>query len=283
MICSIVVLYNPTRDEVKNINTYMDMVDYVFVMDNSKENHYKEVVKIFDEKDNGIKLKFFHFPENKGLCYAFNRGMKEAYELGCEWALLMDSDSFLLNNIIEIYKNYLEKFSTKKEAVLSPVHIFERSKLLAYDGFKECKWAMTSGCFYNINIFLRLNGFQEELFVDGLDIDYGYKVCQNGYKIIEVGKAKLKHFPGNTRVLTIGNREIFKYGWASSERYYMQARALIWIFLKYKSMRILGTYLYKWFKVLFLFDDKHEYIKKMKNGTCEGIKLWLKLRKVKNE
>lgn len=41
---------------------------------------------------------------------------------------------------------------------------------------KDVSWAMISGRFYNTTIFWKFLGFKEELFVDGLDLDYCYKI-----------------------------------------------------------------------------------------------------------
>lgn len=274
MICSIVVLYENEEKELEHINDYSEMVDKIFVIDNSKRTNKKKIEKILYENDCIEKLEFFHFPENIGLCCALNFGMEKAHEYGCEWALIMDADSSFLNNIVKIYLGFLNQSIYADIAVLAPVHIFDRGKNKTYEGFKQCKWAMTSGCFYNISIFIQLGGFKEELYVDGLDIDYGYRANKNGYKIIQVGNAKLNHHPGTTHVLKIGSRELVKYGYATPYRYYMQARALIWVIFKYRQLSDVLRYFYKWFKVLFLFDSKKEYIKQLLEGTKEGIKLW---------
>ena len=53
----------------------------------------------------------------------------------------------------------------------------------------------------------------------------------------------------------------------------MQARQLIWVTFKYKKFNIFLIYLYKWFKVIFLFPKKIEFIKAMIKGTQDGKKL----------
>lgn len=54
----------------------------------------------------------------------------------------------------------------------------------------------------------------------------------------------------------------------------MQARAIVWIMLEYHSVKELVRYGMKWGKVLFLFDNKKEYIKQLVCGTKDGINLW---------
>lgn len=100
-------------------------------------------------------------------------------------------------------------------------------------------------------------------------MDYCFKSHENGYDIIECGEAVIKHYPAETRSF-FG----IKYGIASSQRYYMQARQLIWCWKRYKKMNALLIYFYKWLKVILLFSDKREYIKKMMEGRKEGLRIW---------
>ena len=275
MICAIVVLYETKLEEYKNILSYYNQVDFVYILDNSKESHEDIILKLLSKKYN---YRYIHFPENIGLCKALNYGMKMAKKNQFEWALLMDSDSYVKNDIIALYKDFLKKREDNKIAVLSPVHLFDRSNNKKYEGFKEIKWAMTSGCLYNVNIFKKIDGFMEELYVDGLDIDYGYKAIREGYKLYEIGEALIQHFPGETKEVKIGGKVLFKYGSSSPWRYYMQARALVWLILKYKSLYCLIMYFYKWIKVILFFNEKKIYIKELIKGSVEGKRLWLNKR-----
>lgn len=273
MKCAISVLYNPNKNELNNILSYAKYVELIIIIDNSKENNFKSIEQIILKNGIKSKLEFVSHPENIGLCKALNEGIEIAKAYNCEWTLLMDADSSLQNNLINIYESYLEKNNDKSIATLSPVHIFDRSKNKKYQGTKLKKWAMTSGCYYNIEIFKKLGGFKEELFIDGVDMDYGYKAYKSGYKTIEIGEAILNHHPADTHSIKLFGKEIFKYGYASPYRYYLQAKSLIWVAFKYKAYEQLGTYIYKWLKVLFLFDNKKEYIKQIHKGTKEGFRL----------
>ena len=265
MIGAVVVLYNPTKDEIKNINTYLLNVGCAVVVDNSAQNNEQLVEKLVHDKD---KVKYYTEQKNLGLCKAINLGVTLLKEKGCKWALLFDADSKLGSDIVSVYKKAINAYKGKSVALFAPVHMFERSKATPYRGYKNVDWSMTSGWLINIEIFERQNGFFEELFVDGLDMDYCFKSHKNGYLVVECGEAIINHHPAETRKF-LG----FKYGIALPYRYYMQARQLIWCWRRYKKPKILGIYLYKWAKVLLLFDHKIEYIKNMAKGTSDGISL----------
>ena len=262
MIGAVVVLYNPTQKEVENINSYIDKVDYAVIVDNSDQDNEKFVGIILNGQG---KVEYYSEHKNLGLCKGLNLGIEKLKEKGCEWAILFDADSKIGSDIFAIYKNAINDYKNDEVAVFAPVHIFDRSNNGAYKGYKEVSWSMTSGWLVNIEIFEKQGGFFEDLFVDGLDMDYCFKSHENGYLIVECGEAIIKHHPAETRSF-LG----FKYGIASPFRYYMQARQLIWCWKRYGKKKILLTYLYKWFKVLFLFPNKKEYIEEMIKGTRDG-------------
>ena len=276
MICSIVVLYEPEKVDLNNILSYYDSVDFSFIIDNSKESNLKEIEKVLKNKKAHYEYK--HFANNLGLCRALNYGIYHASKLGYKWVLLMDSDSSFITDIIKEFKTFLASNKSDTIAVLSPVHLFDRSKHSPYKGTKRMKWAMTSGCLYNVDVFLKLKGFKEELYVDGLDMDYCYKARENGYNIIQVGQALLKHNPAVTKELKINNYVFFRYGYASPWRYYMQARSLVWTILRYRHIYDAIIYVYKFIKVIILFDNKCCYINEILRGSKDGIKLWKKQR-----
>lgn len=262
MIGSVVVLYNPTLMEIENINSYIDKVDYAVIVDNSDTDNRDKVFSIIDKSK---KINYYTEKKNLGLCKGLNLGIEKLKEKGCEWAILFDADSKIGSDIFAIYTNAINDYKKDEVAVFAPVHIFDRSNNRPYKGYKEVSWSMTSGWLVNIEIFEKQYGFFEELFVDGLDMDYCFKTLENGYKIIECGEAIIYHHPAETKKVLC-----FRYGIASPYRYYMQARQLIWCWRRYRRKRVILTYVYKWIKVIFLFPEKKKYMANMIKGTNEG-------------
>lgn len=263
MFGAVVVLYNPSMKEIENINTYINQVDYIVIIDNSDIDNSALVNKTINRKEN---ILYIANNQNIGLAKALNKGVDILIEKKCEWALLLDADSEVSDNIISIYNKTLKTLNNNNIAVLSPVHLFDRSKNTTYSGYREVKWTMTSGCLFNCELFRNQGGFFEKLFVDGIDMDYCYKSIENGYLIIECGQAYINHNPAETRHFLW-----IKYGIASPFRYYMQARQLIWCWFRYKKIEALFIYVYKWLKILFLFPNKFEYIKEVSKGTRDGF------------
>lgn len=267
MIGSVVVLYNPKIEEIKNINTYLAKVDFAEIIDNSECSNEDMINSIISDLS---KVEYYTEQKNIGLCKGLNIGVNKLREKGCEWALLLDADSKIGTDIFKVYQKAMKIYNNKKVALFAPVHMFDRSSNKPYKGYKSVDWSMTSGWIVNIDIFVKQKGFFEELFVDGLDMDYCFKSHENGYEIIECGEAVINHNPAETKKVF----GIIKYGIASPNRYYMQARQLVWCWKRYEKYKLFYIYLYKWVKVLLLFPDKKEYIKMMMKGTKDGFCLW---------
>lgn len=286
-VCAIVVLYNPSAKDLTNIHDYMTSVNKLYVLDNSESSHEKDVCKIVERQETGRgkirnniseipEIEFRHFQINVGLCRALNYGMLRAAEDGFTWALLMDQDSSFMTNVIDAYECFLN--SNRKEeieniGVLAPVHIYDRSLRKSYDGHRYVKWAMTSGCLYNVSVFSKFGGFKEELFVDGLDMDYCYRIRSGGGRVVELSAAKISHIPAETRIKNIAGIKL-RYGVSSPWRYGMQARALVWQMLAYKSFFAVLMYFVKFTKILLLFENKKKYLREWKKGSKEGLQLW---------
>lgn len=164
MIGSVVVLYNPTEDEIKNINTYLSKVDYAVIIDNSDVDNEKRVNSLILDL---AKIEYYTEKTNLGLCKGLNIGVEKLKEKGCDWAILFDADSKLRTDIVLVYKNAIKEYQNENVALFAPVHVFDRSSKRSYKGYKKISWSMTSGWMVNINIFNKQHGFFEKLFVDG--------------------------------------------------------------------------------------------------------------------
>lgn len=274
-IGAVVVLYNPNIDEIKNINSYINKSDYIFIIDNSSEENSDLIIENLESMGN---VMYIYNEENIGLCRALNNGIAMARDKGCQWTVIFDADSKIKTDIFKVYKETINSYKNiENVAVFAPQHTFDRRKKEIYRGYKEVDWAMTSGWIVNNAIFQNLNGFFEPLFVDGLDLDYCHYAKEKGYKIIECGEAMIEHHPAVTKSFRIFNKKI-KLGTASPYRYYLQARCLVWNFKRYHHFSDIKMYFIKWAKVLLFFDNRKEYVRNLIHGTKDGIKLYKKYK-----
>lgn len=266
-ITAIVILYNPEKYVIDNIQSYAGYVDNVIAVDNS-DKHISSIVESIKLIYN---LSYISLNGNYGIAYALNIGIDKGLKNGCDWILTMDQDSRFNGNLIETYKEFLNTHNGKNIGALCPIYLFDRVKEKKQTVCKAKKLVMQSANLVNAQVIREIGMYNEKLFIDGVDYEYCFRMRKAGYLIVQCANAKLKHAPAETRVLKFGNCTIFKYGIASPLRYYYQARNLLYIAIKYKSLRILCECLYKLAKILFLFDNKMSYLRMYREGMLDCI------------
>ena len=87
-IVAVVVWYNPTEEQAKNILSYIHEVYRVIIVDNSTASNSHLLVGI--DKDS---YEYIPLYRNLGIAKALNKGCEEAIGLQAKWILTMDQDS----------------------------------------------------------------------------------------------------------------------------------------------------------------------------------------------
>jgi len=176
---------------------------------------------------------------NIGIAKALNQGAERAIELGYSWVLTMDQDSIIDDNIISSMISFLEKRSDKKNiAVLSPRHLLQQDATIKVDDetreYTKTINVMTSGNLLNLNIWKKIGGFEEKLFIDMVDLEYNCRCAQNGYKVIMLNHVIMPHSLGNLQVKRLFGKE-FKIMNHNYIRKYYQTRNTLYTYFKYKT------------------------------------------------
>lgn len=123
---AVVVLFNPTVNEINSINQYKNHVEQVIIIDNSEMDN-RELL----EQKVGLNTNVVYYSEKKnmGLSKALNIGMDMLMKNGCKWGMVLDADSKVDSDIVSVYmKAIADNENLSQVAIFSPVHIFDRSK-----------------------------------------------------------------------------------------------------------------------------------------------------------
>lgn len=270
-ITIIVALYKPSIDDLENIAGYVRGCKECILMDDSEEESEKIILTFFEKK----RIKNVVYCWNKkniGLCASVNRGMKFAYERGAQWILLMNGDSKIDNSMLYEFSNFIKNNSTEKLAAIVPQYNYDRHPREANQGVKRVLWANMSGMCINRKCIEDIGFFDERLFVDGLDVEWGIRAKKAKYEMYEIGMAVMEHHPAETKELKILGKTVFMYGWASPVRYYYQFRANHYMIKKYKSFEAFKWQWIKLVKALVLFENRQEYWRMYKKAVvdCEN-------------
>lgn len=195
MVCGVTVLYNPTEEVFENINSYLNGLNKLYLVDNSEKENEKL-------KDNFIKfsskIEYIKMNGNKGIAKALNTAKNKAIKENFEWLLTMDQDSkFESDNFIKMLE-LVKKYFNENIAIFSPFHKTIENN---YDNKEiiEKDLVMTSGNLLNLKIAKKIGDFEEKFFIDEVDHDYCYRIKKQNYKIIVLNKVILNHNLGNIK------------------------------------------------------------------------------------
>jgi rhamnosyltransferase len=191
-IAACVLLYHPKKKDLNNILSYLPLVNKVYIFDNS-ENIETNIP--FEDADKIIYIADF---ENKGLSFRLNQACNLAIADGFDFLLTMDQDSYFINeNLIQYFydiKNYSDKDTvgsfglehSSESKIGNPKNIYH----------KEVAFLITSGSVINLNNIKKIGGFDENLFIDGVDYDFCFATLKMGLKCILFEHNYLNHSIG---------------------------------------------------------------------------------------
>ena len=115
----VVVLYNPNKNIIDNIKTYINEVETLYVIDNSSE---KDNSLINEIKQLSQKCLYIDNFSNKGIAYALNMGVKLAIKESSDWLLTMDQDSkFEKNDLFKLIES-IDEDDIQNIGIISPLH-----------------------------------------------------------------------------------------------------------------------------------------------------------------
>lgn len=250
---SCTVLYNPNESVLTNLNSYSNCVDVSVVVDNSDTKN-----EISQSLKNDHNFIYIDMDGNKGIAAALNKGIEYLNSKNIDFALTMDQDSLFPT---KYYPNIL-KLVNKYKTDYSVIGLNFNQDNGGLDEIIEVPYWITSGNFVNISDFMSVGGFMNELFIDYVDFELGYKFKKNGFKICYLKDFSLKH--------TIGNPiEIHLFG----KTYYAMNHSPIRYYYRYRN----AYYLYHFVDRQFF---KKEYYKEMIVNTLKML-IYEKNQKVK--
>lgn len=264
-IAGVVVLYNPEEKDLKNINSYINELDILYIVDNSeKESEYK-----FDSP----KIKYIFNNGNLGIAKALNIAANYAIMDNYKWLLTMDQDTKMNEEVFKAFHSILTSMDITNVGIITPWH---DTKLNIEKPKKNIDYpldVMTSGNFVNLDIYNNIGGFKEDFFIDGVDIEYCLNLKKNNYKIMRLNYVSIEHNLGNIKFKKIFNKEFMCTNHNFIRNYYM-ARNYRYIKKEYKDIapefcKTLVKYKGIVFKIIMFENDKYRKIRNIFRGILD--------------
>lgn len=224
LFAGVVVLYNPDNEVLENINSYVNDLKVLYVVDNSLSKN-----ELLIEKIKALpNVRYVDNNGNKGIAQALNVGAKKALQKGAVWLLTMDQDSRFEADNLQKLLTFTKEHDVKKVGLTSPFH---KSVIIAEKkgALEELLFTMTSGNFISLYAYERIGGFDERFFIDAVDWDYGIRLNEAGFKVLRLNTAVLKHELGNhaRKITTFFGKERLIQNYSKFRRYYITRNKLL--------------------------------------------------------
>lgn len=275
-LIAIIVTYLPVlEDLLKNIRSCVNDVDELVIWENTPEHLIKYDRAILA----GLagKISFAGVGENVGIGKALNYGAEIAMRRGFTHLLTLDQDSYFDDKHLEKYKNQISEFESDDAGIFGVNYINNSHKTFTTDKkYLEQPDCITSGSIVPVHTFLVADFFDEELFIDGVDFDFCYKIKEkSNLKTIICSEILLNH--------QVGYLTKTKFGF-STENYsafrtyfIVKNHLLLWkrykqLFPVFRKKHLIKNYIiYRLIKVLLAEDNKKDKIGAILKGINDAV------------
>lgn len=234
-IAATVILYHPSSNTLKNIQSYASEVEKVFVFDNTEG----ERSMISEDLSQVSNIDYYHDTQNRGIAERLNQAAQKAIEEGFDWLLMMDQDSEFEENATNLYIDCIKKYSDTSKVALFGTN-YSRTQQVSNGEIisKEVNAMITSGTMLNLKLYPIIGQFDEALFIDAVDVEYCLNAKTKGFSVIQLMNIFLRHELGNIvrrasiKTLFLKKKEKELH---SSLRYYYIYRNNLYLQEKYKN------------------------------------------------
>lgn len=192
-----IIIFNPDDDLVDNILTYIDEIEKLYIFNNSPIDNISlpESIK--------SKMLYVHTGENKGIAERLNEAIQMARLNKYEYLLTMDQDSSFNPKELFDYKLKIEKYPLKDEVAMYGIaHNVKELNTAKPNNNNNNNKLITSGSIINLGALNKELEFDENLFIDNVDIDFCFTAWSHNLKTILFNELLLNHKMGEIRKIT---------------------------------------------------------------------------------
>lgn len=228
-IYGVAILYYPNQEVIANIASYIPYLHKLYLFDNSEPSTN------MDFSNQNAKIQFFADGINKGISERLNAAAKLAIAEGATWLLTMDQDSSFDSGELEKYISCFTNFGDKERVAMFGINHEDKFSNNTCS-YLETDNIITSGSLVNLDVFQKIGGFDENLFIDDVDSEYCYKANTNGFSSIKFQNILLKHSLGEVSIhRSLKNRKKTFRTLHSPLRIYYMVRNFLYVRNKYQK------------------------------------------------
>lgn len=205
----------------------------IFIVDNSNPSLLLN--------DNNHSLLIHHYPNNIGVAEGLGKALEWFVIKEYDFLWTFDQDSIPTYNCLELLLeqyNKLSEFDNYDVGIIAPTPIdpktgevitgalFVNDRFVGINhdrsvDFYECDAPITSGSLIPLTVAKSIDLPRSELFIDGVDFDYGLRITKKGFHNIIVTQAIMHHNFGNPQKVRFIHKNIYIQQYSDLRYYYI--------------------------------------------------------------
>jgi len=201
-VATLMVVYNHLPDFTA-LEAALRHSDSLVLIDNASASEVREELERFRSR----------FPEkcalilndtNLGLSKAYNSAVERLTRDGFHWLYLLDHDACFADDFFTATRDAWTRLESQGEnvGVVVPIVTDDPRYLGSSAGFRRqfsfLQTTMTSGILTNVDVFAKLGGFDERLFVEAADLDFTSRANRAGYRVCLLNRVLIVQQFGET-------------------------------------------------------------------------------------
>lgn len=210
-------------------------IEKILVVDNSGQR-----LALAPQAAQDLRIQVFHHPENIGISGGIDLAVKQCRSEGYDFLWMFDQDSSPTPHCLELLlKTYTQLANTTYPiGIIAPHAIDARTGATVepgvflgnhFRGYKapsltepfECDAPITSGSLLWLNTSSQVAPPDPRLFIDGIDLDYGWRLRQAGFHNVIVPDAIMYHRFGEPILVRFAGRKKIFQRYSPLRHYYI--------------------------------------------------------------
>ncbi|KQY84854.1 glycosyltransferase [Brevundimonas sp. Root1423] len=187
-VTAVIISFNGRLHPGECADSLSGQVDHIVIVDNGSDDTSRLDLQ---RSAAGKDWEIIWLETNLGIAAALNIGLTAAVRHGSRWMLTMDQDSVAAPDMVSALSQTLsaEPSAACASAALPGINPGGSGTMLRY--------AITSGNMVRTDVAVAIGGYWEELFIDGVDLDFSLRLRDAGHNIYRSPNAQIFHRLGD--------------------------------------------------------------------------------------
>jgi rhamnosyltransferase len=291
-ICALIVTYQPDTAQLSRmVSVLISQVDKILIVDNGCGETLSGITSEFSEKP----VDLLALGSNLGLATAQNKGIEKIREQNFSHVILFDQDSLPESNMVQVLINGLTEIEKtgQKVAAVGPVYIDPRTQqaqpFACFPGlrvkrtfcsevnsFIQADFLIASGTLITMSNLKEIGLFEEDLFIDNIDLEWSFRAAQKGFNLYGICAARMEHYLGDKMVRIWLGRWWNVYRHSPLRQYYMARNRMVLYQRSYSPrgwiVQDMIRFLIKLFWFGIIFGPRLKNLAMIWRGTVDGLK-----------